>query len=198
VGKVEREMKNNNNMQNVPEPEPITSYFTQSIDGGYSIAVHVLPIPHYPWDNPDYVPIAFLVQKIKPTVLREFHDFADSVHKDVKKNTIICVLLGLAGLLIVLSILAGMSNVLTHNKSCKESDQQRVVGVLLAYLLAASSIVRLKMSISTKMMVTKRLMRKRMLKLLPLPAPWPTLITTMMKAKEKMTNLSILIILSKS
>ena len=71
-------------------------------------------IPEYPWDNPDYVPTAFVVQKIHPTVFVDFYIFSDRVRGDMKKNIILCVLLGVFGLLVVLLILAGMSNVLTQ------------------------------------------------------------------------------------
>jgi len=103
------------NQHTMPKPEKLSSnYFTRSNNGGFLVAVSVPPFPEYPWENPDYVPVAFVVQKIQPTILKEFDDFADRVRQDVKKNIILCVLLGVFGLLLVLSILASMSNVLTQ------------------------------------------------------------------------------------
>ena len=72
------------------------------------------PLPKYPWLNPGYIPVAFTVQKIKPTVLREFHEFEDRVNQDVRKNIIVCVFSGFLGLIIALSILACVSRVLTQ------------------------------------------------------------------------------------
>lgn len=99
----------------LPEPEPLSkTYFTRSTDGGFLVAIPVPPIPDYPWEDPNYHVIAYSVQKITPTIFEDFYVFADRVRRDVRKNIIVCVVLGLIGLVVVLSILAVMSHLLTQ------------------------------------------------------------------------------------
>ena len=99
----------------IPRPEPLSgTYFARADNGGFLVSTCVPPVPEYPWENPNYSPIAFTVQKMTPTIFGEFHVFADRVRQDVMKNIILCVLLGIFGLLLVLAILAVMSSLLTQ------------------------------------------------------------------------------------
>jgi hypothetical protein len=97
----------------MPIPKPISStYFTKTSDDGFLVSVPTPPVPYFPNDN--YVPYAFVVQKIPPSIFKEFDVFENRVREDVKKNIILCILLGVVGLILVLSILAVMSNILTQ------------------------------------------------------------------------------------
>ena len=99
----------------IPEPEPLSAtYFTRTAGKGFLVSVPTPPLPKYPWENPNYEILGFVVQKIHTSVFADFDIFADRVRQDVKENIIICVLLGVIGLALILSILAVMSNVLTH------------------------------------------------------------------------------------
>ena len=99
----------------IPEPEPLhATYFTTTADGGFLVSIPVPPIPKYPWENPNYELIGFVAQEIQSSVFGEFDVFADQVHQDVKENIIICIVLGIIGLALILSILSVMSNVLTR------------------------------------------------------------------------------------
>ena len=99
----------------IPKPEPLSAtYFTRTADKGFLVSVPIPPLPKYPWENPNYEILGFMVQKIHTSVFADFDVFADRVRQDVKENIIICVLLGVIGLALILSILAVMSNVLTH------------------------------------------------------------------------------------
>ena len=99
----------------IPEPEPFaTKFFSRTNDGGFLVSVPVPPIPKYPWDTPNYSVNAYAVQIIPPTIFNDFNVFADRVRLDVKKSIIMCVVLGVLGLLLILSILAAMSKVLTQ------------------------------------------------------------------------------------
>lgn len=97
----------------IPIPLPFSAtYFTRTNNDGFLVSVPTPPVPSYPIHN--YKPVAFVVQKIPPSIFEEFNVFENRVNDDVKKNIILCVLLGVIGLVLVLSILAVMSNVLTQ------------------------------------------------------------------------------------
>ncbi|VEU44079.1 unnamed protein product [Pseudo-nitzschia multistriata] len=103
------------NQGSTPKPERIpTTYFTPTENGGFLVSCPVPPTPEYPWDDPLYSPIAFVVQKISPDVFEDFNIFENQVKQDVKKNIILCVSLGVLGLVLILSILAVMSKILTQ------------------------------------------------------------------------------------
>ena len=97
-----------------PEPEPFSkTFFTKTIDDGFLVAVPAPPIPDYPWDNPGYTIISINVQKIPP-IFGEFDEFADHVNNDVKRSMIICMSLGFFGLVLIVLVLAVMSDVLAQ------------------------------------------------------------------------------------
>ena len=98
----------------IPEPEPFSkTFFTKTNDDGFLVAVPAPPIPDYPWDNPGYTIIALNVQKIPP-IFGEFDEFADHVRNDVKRSMIICMSLGFFGLVLIVLVLAVMSDVLAQ------------------------------------------------------------------------------------
>jgi len=103
------------NQGTVRKPERIpTTYFARTKNGGFLASVPIPPTPEYPWDDARYGPIGFLVQKIEPSVFEDFFDFEKQVKQDVKKSIILCVLLGVFGLVLILLILAAMSKILTQ------------------------------------------------------------------------------------
>eukprot|EP00537_Pseudo-nitzschia_pungens_P004689 CAMPEP_0172374480 /NCGR_PEP_ID=MMETSP1060-20121228/55972_1 /TAXON_ID=37318 /ORGANISM="Pseudo-nitzschia pungens, Strain cf. cingulata" /LENGTH=2064 /DNA_ID=CAMNT_0013101175 /DNA_START=277 /DNA_END=6471 /DNA_ORIENTATION=+ len=104
-----------NNPATIQKPERLpTTYFTRTKNGGFLASVPVPPTPEFPWNNSFYDPMAFAVQKINPNVFGDFYEFEDQVKQDVKKNIILCISLSFFGLVLILSILAVMTKILTR------------------------------------------------------------------------------------
>jgi hypothetical protein len=89
--------------------------FIKPMPSGGVYTATLLPVPPTSLEGAEsYEPVAVLIQKMPPEVFEVVTSIGSAIDDDVRKTTILSVVLGICGLCVVLLILAVMSTVLTR------------------------------------------------------------------------------------